>query len=684
MIRRNDMRLKRKTKWKALALASVMMLTMTGCGVSVQKNDATPTDAKTASASDAAKTNYTEKDGKVTYNIRPQDDFYGYVNANNLWEMEVKYGDASSGTSEICTQQVVDEQVAIIREIISSNEEYEPGSPEQLVRDFYYQSKEKKKDYTSEFDQVFAMIDGMKTTDDVANVSALLFKNYGVTALFAFDMDVNPYVTDEYAISFTDLHSSINLKGLLEKNKDQLDYRDAIRNYLTGFGVETEEAKKRADAIIYFLIDVAAVTDFDAKQQYDVEKLTNTYSEKELDELLSNISLNKLLTALEINNNPYELYNVYMPEQMKVINSYITEDKLLMWKDYFKCSFVMSYEVFAPAAYLYYTPEEQNLPDDILLENVVAVMYEQLGELYYNRYYTDEYKMAMAKLEQDMRKAYVEMINGAEWLSKEGREAMVKKFNNITFYFGGQEKFEHKASDAQLIGKSAMETYKNFARRKFDILLKHVGAKPDFSEWHMPSPAVNAYYMTTANAIYITRGIMSSPFFDINRDYASNLGGLGTIIGHELSHAFDSDGIKYDANGVYNPDWISKADREAFSEKQKQAIELYNKQTILDVYHVDGERTLAENLADIGGVECVLNIVSTKEEKEKLFEAYAVIWCVLYPDRGVIKALTDDVHSPDIVRVNTVLSNLDDFYDVYDVKETDKMYLAPEARVIRW
>lgn len=672
-----------RNRWKALALASAMMLSMSGCGI-VKEESATPTDASTASETDASKVSYTEKDGKVTYNIRPQDDFYGYVNANDLWNMEIEYGESSAGTFDICNQQVIDEQIAIVQEILSSDEEFEPGSPEQLIRDFYFQQKEKKQDYTKEFDEVFALIDGMKTPDDVATVSAELYKNYGVNSLFTMQLDRNPYTTDEYAISLPNLQTTANLKKLLEENREQLETRDMLRDYLTGFGVETDEAKERADAIVYFLIDVAAVTDTEAVEEQDVEKLTHIYSEKDLDELLSNIDLGKLLDALEIKNNPYDGYNVYLPEQMEVINSYITEDNVDMWKDYFKCYFVRVYEEYAPASYLYYTPEESVLPDEMILETVVVSMSNELGELYYNTYYTDEYKDYMAKMEKDIRKAYVDMINGADWLSKEGRASMVKKFNNINFHFGGQEVYEHKASDAKLIGKNAYETQKNFARRQFDNTKANVGAKPDDSVWGMTSPTINAYYSPSANDIYITRGIMNAPFCDLNRDYASNLGGLGSVIGHELSHAFDSNGMKYDADGVYNPDWISKEDQAAFEEKQKQVIDFYNKQTLLDVYHIDGEKTLGENLADIGAVECMLAIVNTKEEKEKLFEAYAVTWCALYPDKGIIAAVTNDVHSPDLIRVNAVLSNFEDFYDVYDVQEGDGMYLEPENRVVRW
>lgn len=191
------------------------MLALSGCGI-VKNDSATATDASRASESDATNVSYTEKDGKVTYNIRPQDDFYGYVNANDLWEMEIEYGESSTGTFDLCNNQVIDEQIAIVQKIISSDEEFEAGSPEQLIRDHYFQLKEKKQDYTEEFDMVFSMIDGMKTPDDIAYVSAEFTKNYGINPLFALMLDRNPYTTDEYAISFVNLQTSVDLKKVLE------------------------------------------------------------------------------------------------------------------------------------------------------------------------------------------------------------------------------------------------------------------------------------------------------------------------------------------------------------------------------------------------------------------------------------------------------------------------------------
>lgn len=657
---------------KITALLIVSAMVLSGCEAS-EENSTTATDTEMSAV--------TMKEEEVIFDIRPQDDYYGYVNANQLWARELEYNHETTGTFDICNNEVMDELIAMLQEILSSEEESEAGSPEQLVRDYYLQCKEEKHDYTKEFEQVFSMIDSAETPDDMVEVSARLLREYGVNIMFEISVERNYYKNGEHSISFNNISAPTDLEKL---SKNAREFRDSLRNYISGYGVDYDETVERANAIVYYLLDVANHTDFKALKQLEIETLLNLYTKDELSELLFNIDVDRLETAYGISNNPYKEYNLCLPEQLAVINSYLTEEHLQMWKDYAKYNFISSYELSAPASYLYYEPTEENVSDEKIMEHVVNVMASEMSELYYNRYYTDEYKKTMSELESDIKKAYTDMINQAEWLSEEGRALFVKKFNNITFYFGGQEKYEHRASDAELIGRNLFETNMNFEKRKYQKMLDKIGTVPDNSEWNMASQTVNAYYEPSANSIYITRAIMNPPFYNIDGDYYSNMGALGEVIAHELSHAFDSTGVKFNADGVYDPEWIDKSDREAYEEIQKKAVDFYNDQTLLDVYHVDGKQTLGENLADLGAIQCVLSLAETDEDKKKIFESYANVWSSLYENTFVIEALASDSHSPDLVRANAVLMNMEDFYEVYDVKEGDGMYVAPENRLKRW
>jgi putative endopeptidase len=199
----------------------------------------------------------------------------------------------------------------------------------------------------------------------------------------------------------------------------------------------------------------------------------------------------------------------------------------------------------------------------------------------------------------------------------------------------------------------------------------------------MSPQTVNACYAPN-NTVTITVAIMTPPYFDEQADDMTNLGALGFIVAHEVGHAFDSKNIKYDAQGRYNPDWLPAEDLKALEEREKLFSDYFSSYTILDVYHVDGELTMGENYADMGGMECITSLAKNREELRTLFESFAYSWSELASDTDAIEYLSEDVHSPNKVRVNAVLSSSDAFYEAYDVQPGDAMYVKPEDRVRRW
>ena len=179
--------------------------------------------------------------------------------------------------------------------------------------------------------------------------------------------------------------------------------------------------------------------------------------------------------------------------------------------------------------------------------------------------------------------------------------------------------------------------------------------------------------------------IAGDSFYDVNGDYYTNLGNLGSTIAHEMGHAFDSNCIVFDKDGVYNPGWIADEDMKALLERNEKAVRYFEDNfTVFGIYHVDGEMTLGENFADLSGMECIVSLAETDEDLKKLFESYAASYCRMSVDVVIIDQLAYDVHSPEVIRVNAILSTLDCFYDVYDVQEGDGMYIAPADRISRW
>jgi putative endopeptidase len=216
--------------------------------------------------------------------------------------------------------------------------------------------------------------------------------------------------------------------------------------------------------------------------------------------------------------------------------------------------------------------------------------------------------------------------------------------------------------------------------------LKTILSEPvDKSGWLVPPHTVNAYHNMTSNEIVFPAGILQYPFYDLEASREQNLGGIGFIIAHEITHAFDNNGAQFDENGNMK-NWWTQQDYSAFQQKCQEVINLFDGLEIAPGAVVNGTLTVSENVADIGAMACILDIAGNMQDVnyKELFESYARIWC-LTGTKQVYQILTvQDVHSPNKFRVNQVLRNFQEFYDTYDVSPENKMYLAPQDRITIW
>lgn len=672
----------KKLGLKGLLLISACCCYLSGCGIEVGG----AMEEESASVNEINKIYFAGDE--VEFDIRPQDDFYGYVNAEYLWSIETPYDANSAGTFSDVAKQVDEELDEIINEVIESDETYEKGSDEQIIRAYYDLATSGNYTDKKVYDDVLQMIDDVQNIDELVQVFGKLSSEYGVNVVFTFGVDADIYDPSRYTLALTEAQSScVGLKDLYDYDYEVNDFRDQLEEIMVSYGMERAVAQSMADDMAYIWIDIACETNFDRIENYDEEAGANKYTVEELDELLSNVDVNLLLTSMGFDAKKIagiDYLYVADPVQMQMVNEKIVDENLNTWKEYAKCAFMNKYSQYRPAEYAKGQDLFEAYDEDMVLSYIKNNCYSQLSNLYMDKYYTDEMDAYMNRMKDDITASYIDMINDADWLSDEGKKSMIQKFNNIEFYFGGEVYRELKIDEANLIADNVLQTEINVNKHTFAESAKLLDETPDYSIWNMGAQEVNAYYNPNANSIYITTAIMHAPFFDLDADYYTNLGALGVVICHELSHGFDSNGIKYDAYAVYNPSWISAEDDAAFQEIVAAVDAHYDEYALLEVYHVNGEKTVAENLADIGGMECILNIADSTDEYKHVFEGYAKVWCTLYENKDLIDYLDNDVHSPSLVRVNAVISCFQEFYDTYDVVEGDGMYIAPEDRVIRW
>ena len=630
--------------------------------------------------------------------IRAQDDFYGFINAENLLTCDIEDTHGMGGPVSEIDIEISDRLEGIIHEIVNGDRDsYAPGSNEQLIYDYYYQALEASTggSFASEDDiayvnDVISGIRGVSTIDEYLTMCGDLYTNWGVDPIIGGGVDTDLANSSAGSVLLEPFSSPDGspLENIGKGGTYAQVLASSIRMVLIDFGVDPEEAEQRSVADASLVLDIAYGTDIEL-----IKALEEDFSESmnralfrtndEIDALCPNIGIDGFMKTLGMDGNPKDGVYIWDEGQLATIDSLLTDENLECWKDIAILRFV--------GEVVDYLPDELG-GSEVLYENdyyairnVEQVLETELGEEYAERYLDEQTVEDVTNMAETIRDEYIVIISDCEWLSDEGKELIIAKLNNMLFFIGADEPHEVDPEDADLIGETVFDTMHNINIRRYEDKIDKLTDGNERNGFIQMSPqTVNACYMPDINSINITLGIMSAPFYDRNNTYWQNLGGIGTVVGHEISHAFDNTGMLYDMYGNYAPDWIPECDRDAFDEMASHISDYYSGLTILDIHPVDGELTLGENLADISGVQCVLEIAENNEQRQQIFEQYALIWGYTMPKDSALDYLYLDVHSPNVIRVNAVVPLFDYFYEIYGVEEGDGMYVAPSDRVRRW
>jgi len=412
------------------------------------------------------------------------------------------------------------------------------------------------------------------------------------------------------------------------------------------------------------------------------------FSKDEMQKMLSAVDIDDYIRNSGIDPELVNKFGVVDVGQVSAINSILREDNLQALKTWKMVELARQYMRFVVHGYpqldayetVDYSPEEEQVLNEIRQQ-----FSQETDPIYVETYYSAQMDEKLIAMCDDIKEGYRTLIGGATWLSEGTREGLLKKLENIVYVTGSNLK-RHDAKEYEALdGGDYFEFYLNYMRMLNARQIGMLTEESDPKSVIMPMQTVNACYSPSSNNITITVAIMNAPFFDMEADYYTNLGGLGAVIAHEMGHAFDSNNIVIDADGKYDPSWLEESDLDKLEARNTEAVRYFEDNfTIFGVYHVDGEQTLGENYADLGGMECVTSLAHTKEERELLFENYARIWSEKIVDLALLNQIDSDVHAPSMIRTNAILSTLNAFYETYDVKEGDGMYIAPEKRITRW
>ena len=637
--------------------------------------------------------------------VRPQDDLYRHINGAWIDTHEIPKDRGIDGAF-LALRDLSEERV---RDIIT---DADPSSQIGALYASFMDTDAIAARGMSALDDDFSLIDQASTADELAVAMATLERT-GIPGLFGSYIsndagDSSRYVVYmvQYGIGLPD-ESYYREPGHAET---LAAYRSHVARMLELTGVASaEDATARAEAIVDLESAIAAVH-WDVVSSRDAVKSYNPTTWDELPELAPGFPWHAWITELGGSAETYDRVIVAQPSFATAAAQLWSQRPLEVWKDWARWQVVSERVAYLPEAVVEANFEfvgkvlsgAETIRDRWKrgVSLVEASLGEAVGQVYVQRHFPPEHKAQMATLVDNLLEAYRQSIETLEWMTPETRDKALQKLSKFTPKIGYPDKWRDY-SELHLDATDLMGNIRRAAQFHHNYELGKLGGPVDRGEWHMTPQTVNAYYNPVMNEIVFPAAILQSPFFDANADDAVNYGGIGAVIGHEIGHGFDDQGSQYDGDGNLR-NWWTDADRAEFSAQTSALIGQYEALTPegLDAqhHHVNGAFTIGENIGDLGGLGIAVRayeislagdvsaapVIDGLTGLQRLFASWAVVWRTKTRDEEAVRRLAVDPHSPPEFRCNQVVRNIDAFYDAFDVKDTDKLWLDPQDRVRIW
>ena len=488
---------------------------------------------------------------------------------------------------------------------------------------------------------------------------------------------------------------------LLDKNAElKAGYKNFLQKVLELTGVEEPEAvATRALAVE----DQMAAIFWPREKNRDMMAIYNPMSTDAIDAAWPALGFGRMLAAFGLPAQDKVI--VQQPSYFEGLNKLFATSDLASLKDYLLCQFISSNagalsDDFYTASWEFFShqmagAQEQRPRWKRAMQVPNSLLGEAVGKMYVERYFPESSKQKMVALVENLRIALGEHIDGLEWMSDSTKVRAREKLATFTVKVGYPDKWKDYSTLEIDPESTYFENLRNASAWYVKDNIDHLGKPTDKTEWGMTPQTVNAYYNPTTNEICFPAGILQKPFFDPNADDAVNYGGIGVVIGHEMSHGFDDQGSMFDANGNM-VNWWTEEDKAKFDALGQKLVAQFNEVEILPGLKANGSYTLGENIGDHGGLSIAFtamqNAIKGKKvglidgytPEQRFYLSYGAIWAQNITDQEKARLTNMDVHSLAENRVNVSLRNFQTFFDAFDIQEGDPMFRPEEERVHIW
>jgi endothelin-converting enzyme/putative endopeptidase len=683
------------------ALCSSLLL-VTSCSNDIQNNDTRSSDSLNSTS--APLLSGIDKQN-MDISIRPQDNFYRYINGGWLKNTTIPADKTSIG-SFYDLRDEADDNVKRIIEELAATPNLVLGSDEQKVADLfrsYMNIEQRNKLGITPISSLLTKIKSLKNKDQLAAFFGQ-YQSVGIDSPLGFYVSVDAKDSSRYAT-----HVWQSGLGLPDKDyyvndserfvKLRAGYLNHIESMFRLAGLT--EGKKAASTVMTIETKLANYH-WTRVETRDSDKRYNKFKVSELNSLTDTFNWQAYLTAQGVAKQKDLIIN--QPSYIEGLGKVFAETSLADWQTYLTFHTLSNFSGVLTTSldnenFDFYAKQLSGRNEQRpMWKRGVAVVNNNLGEVigkvYVSRHFTPEAKSRMNQLVENLRDAYGKSITELDWMSEATKQAAQVKLALFDPKIGYPNKWrdysalEIKADDlvGNMIRSGKTEHEKEIAK---------LGGAIDKQEWAMTPQTVNAYYNPTKNEIVFPAAILQPPFFNLAADDAVNYGGIGAVIGHEMGHGFDDQGSKYDGEGNLR-NWWTEEDLSAFKQRADNLVEQYNKYAVFDDLTVNGKLTLGENIGDLSGVtiaykayKASLNgkqapVIDDLTGDQRFFIGYTQIWRSKMVEKSMRNRVATDSHSPGEFRALGSLSNMPEFYKAFNVKAGDAMYIAPENRVKIW
>lgn len=638
----------------------------------------------------------------LTKQPRLEDDFYDYVNYKYLSENHLDddteqwmylYSDAG--------KKIKEEKKNIINTILNKCDSYKEGSINNkicIIYNNYNESKNNNKN-KEDIDKYINQINNLQTLDEYLNyiykldydLSEDIVTNVGI--YFQPSNYKKPYFTMNllsYDYGVTDKDYYNNDDYIQELNK----FKKYDINILTTYRYTESEANKMVESVQNMYKEISRFAINSIKLE---DKGYKIYKKDELQSMLKNIKIDNITKYYSNLYNGKDNILVTDINQLLSMDEYLKEENLNTLKNYAILKILTDYSKYINDEFYTINSKFENdmsgnlnyveEKDDIIYEIIYEIFTDTITNEFANKNFSKSEKTYYTNLVKEELNAFKERILKEDWLTDTTKKEALKKIDNMKYTIGVPDELIYTEKQYNYGENSSFIDNIINSKNVFYNEMNSQYKKGNISYGIIDSLEQNAYYLPDDNSINILLGEIYTAKLafglsdDLDKDYYKILGSLGFTIGHELSHAFDSSGSKYDENGNFI-DWWTKEDKEKFNQLNNKVIKYYNQ------YNQYGSQTLGENIADLGGMSLVIQLAENKnastDNYKELFETYTLSWCTQELPYIKVYLLNSDEHSPNKNRVNAVLSSTNKFYEIYGIKENDKMFKPIEDRVSVW